>query len=84
MAALLEQPRVGGMQVLKLLQRRERLRHPLQVPQRDGAHVEQVAVSRSMPRAGAPRRPGIVEAMLFDQLLQLAQVGIGSRRHAAE
>ncbi len=45
MPALLEQARVGGVRVLEHLQRRQRVRDALQVAQRHGAHVQQVAMS---------------------------------------
>ncbi len=80
MAALLEQPRVGGVRVLEHLQRRQRLRDALQVAQRHGAHVKQVAVPWKLLEQAIGGGQGVVESTLLDQLLQLAQVRIKAGR----
>jgi hypothetical protein len=72
--AFLEQARVGRVPVLESLQRCQRLRDALQVTQRHGAHVEQVAVPGGLLEQAVGGGQGVVEAMLLDQCLQFAQV----------
>ena len=72
MAALLEQPRVGGCRSSSSPASRA-LRDALQVAQRHGAHVEQVAVARIQAEQAIGGCQRFAEAMLFDQLLQFAQ-----------
>src|SRR5262245_21942159 len=80
MPAFLEEPRVGWMRIFQLFECRECLRHALQMTQGDGVHVQEIAMPRKLPEQALRARSGFLKAVLFDLLLQAAQLRVGNRR----
>ena len=75
MSALLEQSRVGRMQVLQINQTRESLRDATQMAQRHSTHVQQVAVPGGAGEQAVAVCQGSIKMPLLDRLLQLTQFG---------